>query len=45
MLEQLRERVGSYLESSVNDTRIVNVIAELREKMENQRRRVEAAKD
>ena len=35
MLDQLRERVGSYLESSVNDSRIANVIADLREKMEN----------
>jgi hypothetical protein len=45
MLEQLRERVGSYLESSVNDSRIANVIADLREKMENQKRRVETDKD
>jgi broad-specificity NMP kinase len=45
MLEQLRESVGTYLESTVNDDRIANIIAELREKIENQRRRVEAAKD
>jgi broad-specificity NMP kinase len=45
MLEQLRERVGSYLESSVNDSRIANVIGDLREKMESQKRRVETAKD
>jgi hypothetical protein len=45
MLEQLRERVGSYLESSVNDSRIANVIEDLRENLENQKRRVEAAKD
>ena len=45
MLEQLRASVGSYLESTVNDDRIENIIAELREKIENQRRRVEAAKD
>lgn len=45
MLEQLRESVGTYLESTVNDDRIANIIAELREKIESQRRRVEAAKD
>ena len=45
MLEQLRVSVGTYLESTVNDDRIANIIAELREKIENQRRRVEAAKE